>query len=336
MSIVKPFIFWKRADRHVAARNIACLSAAGALLLSGCASQTQLGAGGSAVSGSGGSAGAQGASGQMVHCTRSLGTAALVEPNSQDAASLTQLGLQSPLPLLRLIMAQSGCFRVVDRGAALNNMQQEVGLAQNGMLKNGSATAQGRMLAAQYLLTPSVIFSNPDAGGANMGSALGGLFPGGALVGALAASMRVQEAQTTLFVTDAQSGEQVAVSEGSARVRDFGGAAGLGGFGGGIAGFAGVAGYGNTAEGKLIAAALLDGFNKLVTQIQATRGNLAGTSGGLSASSGTYTWQLGDKLDAVAQKFGVTRQAIMAANPGLSDRYASKQYLKQGEVINLP
>jgi LysM repeat protein len=314
----------------------ALMVAVGALGLVGCEGNPQLGQGGSVVSGSGGSAGAQGASNQMVHCTGPIGTAALVEPNAQASASLAQLGLQSPIPLLRLIMAQSNCFRVVDRGAALQNMQQEVGLAQSGLLKNGSATAQGRVVAVQYLLTPNVIFSNPNAGGGRLGAGLGGLIPGGALIGAVAGSIRIQEAQTALFVTDAQSGEQVAVSEGSAKVTDFGGAGGLGGFGGGIAGFGGIAGYGNTAEGKLIAAALLDGFNKLVAQIQATQSNLAGTSGGLSASSGTYTWRLDDTMDKVARQFHTTRRDIMAANPGLTDRYAHNQFLKQGEVINLP
>jgi hypothetical protein len=31
-----------------------------------------------------------------------------------------------------------------------------------------------------------------------------------------------------------------------------------------------------------------------------------------------------------------TRQKIMAANPGLTERYAQKRFLKQGEVINAP
>lgn len=57
-------------------------------------------------------------------------------------------------------------------------------------------------------------------------------------------------AQTVLFLNDAKTGLQVAAAEGSASVKDFGG---LGGWGGGIAG-----GYGNTAEGKLIAAAFFD------------------------------------------------------------------------------
>ena len=61
------------------------------------------------------------------------------------------------------------------------------------------------------------------------------------------------------------------MSEGSAKVTDFGGGAGLGGWGGGVAGLGGVSGYGNTAEGKLIAAALMDAQNKLVAQIEATQ-----------------------------------------------------------------
>jgi peptidoglycan hydrolase-like protein with peptidoglycan-binding domain len=164
---------------------------------------------------------------------------------------------------------------VIDRGAAMQNIEQEEYLRQSGMLRSGSQTARGRMVTTQYLITPNVVFSNPNAGGAAIGSAVGGLIGGGAgaLVGGALGSMRIQEAQAALFLTDAQSSEQVGVSEGSAKVRDFGGGAGLGGWGGGVAGIAGVSGYGNTAEGKLIAAALMDAHNKLVAQIQATNPN---------------------------------------------------------------
>ncbi|MGF1464441.1 MAG: CsgG/HfaB family protein [Maricaulaceae bacterium] len=173
-------------------------------------------------------------------------------------------------------MAQSNCFQVIDRGAALQNIQQEDALAQSGLLRSDSTTARGRLITTQYLITPNVVFSNPNAGGVNAGAILGGLVGGsaGALVGGLAGSVRVQEAQTALFLTDAQTGVQTGVAEGSARVRDFGGGAGLGGFGGGIAGFGGLSGYGNTAEGKLIAAAFLDAHNKLVGQVRATQPNL--------------------------------------------------------------
>lgn len=241
-----------------------------------CQGTPQLGQGGSVVSGSGGSAGAQGASLQLVRCAQPLGTAALVEASPEALTGLQSLGLASPLPMLRLMMSQSGCFRVIDRGAAMRNIEQEEYLRQSGMLRGGSATARGKMVTTQYLITPNVIFSNPNAGGANAGAIVGGLLGGGAgaaLGGAIGGSMRVQEAQALLYLTDAQSSEQMGVAEGSAKVRDWGGGAGLGGWGGGVAGLGGVSGYGNTAEGKLIVAALMDAHNKLVAQVQATRPN---------------------------------------------------------------
>ena len=130
------------------------------------------------------------------------------------------------------------------------------------------------------LITPNVLFSNPNAGGYRALGAFGGLLPGpaGALAGALG-SIRIQEAQAVLFLTDAQTGMQQAAAEGSARVKDFGGAGGLAGLGGVFAGLGGVSGYGNTAEGKLVVAALLDAHNKLVEQVRATRPNLPPVSG---------------------------------------------------------
>lgn len=239
-------------------------------LLGACASQTQLGTGGSLVSGSAGSAGTQDAHVSLRHCDRPIGTAALIEPQNSAQSLLTAVGLQSPVPLLRLMMAQSNCFQVIDRGAALYNIQQEDALKQGGFLREGSQTARGNLVATQFLITPNVVFSNPNAGGASAGASLGGLLGGwGALAGAIVGGMRIQEAQTTLFLTDAQSGVQVGVVEGSARARDFGGAGGLLGFGGGLAGLGGIGGYGNTAEGKLIAAAFLDAHNKLVDQARA-------------------------------------------------------------------
>ncbi len=245
------------------------------LVMIACQGTPQLGQGGSIATGSGGSAGSQGASLQLVHCSQPLGTAALVEASPEALTGLQTLGLSSPLPMLRLLMAQSGCFRVVDRGAAMRNIEQEEYLRQSGMLRQGSQTAKGKMVTTQYLITPNVLFSNPNAGGAAIGSAVGGLLGGGAgaLIGGAVGSIRIKEAQTMLFLTDAQSGEQMGVAEGSAKVRDFGGGAGLGGWGGGVAGLVGVSGYGNTSEGKLIAAALMDAHNKLVAQVQATQPN---------------------------------------------------------------
>lgn len=240
------------------------LTMAAAGMLAAC-STTELGGGGSMVQGSAGEAGnPEEAAAALRQCDQPLGTMALVE--RQDRFALAQYGLESPVPLLRLLAAQSGCFAVVERGQALDRMMQERELADQQMLQQGSNVGTGQMVAADYLLTPFVTFSEDDAGG--LGGAVASLFPGrvGATLGAVGAGVEFQEAQTLLTVTDQRSGVQTAAAEGSARVTDVVG----GGFAlGGLPGFAGLGGYAETPEGKVISAAFLDAFNKLVDQLRA-------------------------------------------------------------------
>lgn len=245
------------------------LSVAGGLLvaLAACSS-TDLGSGGSMVQGSAGTAGnAEGQELAIRTCDEPLGTMALVE--RQDTSALAQYGLESPVPMLRLMAAQSGCFAVVERGQALSRMQQERDLASSGMLQGGSNVGGGQMVAADYLLTPFVTFSEDNAGG--IGGALGGLLGSslGNTIAGLAGGVQFQEAQTFLTLVEQRSGIQAASAEGSAKSTDvLGGAfaaSGLGGLGG-------LGGYSNTNEGKVVAAAFLDAFNGLVDQVRAQRG----------------------------------------------------------------
>lgn len=237
------------------------------LVLAACQGTPQLGQGGSMAQGTAGPEGATSgnATPQLERCTRPVGTAALAEPEQTVIAGLQQLGLGSPVPVVRLLMAQSGCFRVVDRGLALEALERERRLTGN--------RAGSQLVAANYIVTPNVVFSNPNAGGLGAAALLGGAFlgPVGLLAGAVAGSLRMQEAQTVLFLTDARTGVQEIAAEGSAKVTDFGGAAGLAAFGGGVGGLASVSGYGNTAEGKLIVAAFIDAHNKLVSQVRGLR-----------------------------------------------------------------
>ncbi|WP_297529390.1 SH3 domain-containing protein [Thiohalobacter sp.] len=232
------------------------------LALSGCvANQTRLGEGSTMVTGSGGNAGADGEARQLIKCARPIGTAALLEPEN---ANYAQYGLTSPVPLIRLIMAQSRCFRVVDRGAASSALQRERALAAGGQLQKGSQMGGGQMVAADYIITPSIIFQDANSGGGFGG--LGALLPG--VAGAVAAGIKTTnlEAQVMLAVTNVRTGVQEAVAEGSAKKRDigFGGLA----FAGGVAGAGGA--YESTDIGKITAAAFLDAHNKLVTQLGAT------------------------------------------------------------------
>lgn len=252
-----------------------CLRRIGALVsilaIAACQGTPQLGQGGSMAQGTAGPEGATSgnATPQLERCNRPIGTAALAEPEPTVIAGLQQLGLGSPVPVVRLLMAQSGCFRVVDRGVALDALERERRLTGN---RAGSG-----LVAANYILTPNVVFSNPAAGGYGAGMLLGGalLGPVGLLAGAVAGSMQMQEAQTVLFLTDARTGVQEVAAEGSAKVTDFGGMGGLAAFGGGIGGLGTVGGYGNTAEGKLIVAAFIDAHNKLVQQLDGLRGRRA-------------------------------------------------------------
>ncbi len=248
--------------------GLASVCLAIAALLPACGEKkTELGEGGSVVSGSAGPEGAQGASRELLRCEAPVATVALAE-NPHGYVMSSQYHLPpSPVPLVKLLAQQSGCFRVVDRGAGLRGTVQEQDLKEAGVLrKQGSTVARGRGYEAQYTLTPSLTFSEQDAG-----RGLGGLIamiPGlrdiAGLVG-LVEQVKLKEAQTALLLSDNETTEQVAAATGAARTTDLGlGGLVLGRLGGGAG-----AGWSNTNEGKVIAAAFLDAHNHLVVQARA-------------------------------------------------------------------
>jgi hypothetical protein len=232
------------------------------------------GEGGSAVQGSAGPSGAPGAAGDLERCDKPMGAVAVVEPQSYVAQALARYQLGSPVGLIRLMIQQSNCFIVVERGLGLQNMMQERNLATAGQLRQGSNIGGGQMVSADYVMTPAVVFSENNAGG--VGGALGAMGPlfgrGGALVGAigggLAGGLKFKEAQTSMLLADARSGVQVAAAEGSASKSDFRLGGFVGGFGGGGGGAAALGGYTNTNEGKVIAASLADNYNGIVRAVR--------------------------------------------------------------------
>jgi len=234
------------------------------LALAGCGKQgAELGQGGSVVTGSAGPAGAQSAARELIRCDAPVATLALVEnPNGYTMVSGYQLP-QSPVPLVRLLAQQSGCFRVVDRAAGLRATVQEQELKDAGILrKSGSTVAKGKGYEAQYTLTPSLTFSEQNAG-REIGGILGMIPVLNRFVG-VAESVKLKEAQVALLLTDNETTEQLAASTGSVRVTDLG----MGGLVLGKLGGAAGAGWSNSNEGKVIAAAFLDAHNHLVTQVR--------------------------------------------------------------------
>ncbi|MFO1217697.1 MAG: CsgG/HfaB family protein [Burkholderiaceae bacterium] len=197
-------------------------------------------------------------------CAKKLGTIAVVDPRS-GLGGLQRVGLGSPSTLLRSMIQASGCFDVVERGVAMQNLQQERALAQSGQLKSDSNVGQGQMQAADFVMTPDVQLSASNTGG--VGGAVGGLLgnkiglPG---LGAVAGGLKFKEAATSLLIADVRSSIQVAAAEGKATKTDFS----VGGWGlaGGVLGALG--GYTSTPEGKIVAASFLDNYNKIVLAIR--------------------------------------------------------------------
>ena len=229
------------------------------------------GEGGSAVQGSAGPSGSSGAASDLEHCDKPMGAMAVVEPQSQVMLALARYKLGSPTGLIRLMIQQSNCFLVVERGAGMQNMMQERALAESGQLKQGSNMGGGQIVTADYILTPAVVFAEDNAGGVGggIGGAVGGLFGGaGRAIGGLAGGLTFKEAQTSMLVADARSSLQVAAAEGSARKADFRLGGLLAGAGSGGAGAAALGGYANTNDGKVIAASFADNYNGIVRSVR--------------------------------------------------------------------
>jgi hypothetical protein len=210
-----------------------------------------------------GSASNQGATNEapaLEKCEKPLGTLAVSEPQDFVAVALTRYGLPPPTQLLRLMIQQSNCFQVVERGIAMQNILQERALSASGNLQSGQNIGKGQLVAADFLMTANITFTENNSGGAGLG-AIGGMFGVfGAVIGAVAAGMKFKQAQTSLIVADARSGLQVAAAEGNVEKADWAIGAAIGGVGGGA--------YTNTAEGKVVAAALLINYNNIVQSVR--------------------------------------------------------------------
>lgn len=266
-------------------------SAIAILLLTGCvATAPKLGSESAktAATGSAGGESAQGESTQLEKCASPMGTVALTEDQEGDWYRLftQEYKLGSTIQPLRLLIQQSNCFVVVERGRAFQNIERERALQRSGELRQNSNYGQGQLVSADYSITPEVLVSARGTSGG--GGGVGGLGRGklatiGLLAGALAGGFRTNEASTMLTIIDNRSGVQIAAAEGSSKNTDFNVSAALFGSSGGAVG----GGYTNTPQGKVVIAAFTDAYNNIVKAIrsykpQVVKGQGLGTGGRLS------------------------------------------------------
>ncbi len=206
----------------------------------------------------------------LEHCKAPLGTISLVE--NLEAPWYYTLHNQYRLPptasLLRLMIQQSNCFVVVERtNPGMVAVNRERDLQKSGEMRPSSNFGKGQMVASDFGLSPEVVFNEKDASGTS--AMLAGLIGGGAgrLLTQVGASSKTHQASVLLTLVDNRSGVQLAAAEGSASKTDM---AGLGAILG-TAGGANLGGYGNTAQGKVIAAAFMDAYNNMVSSLREYR-----------------------------------------------------------------
>jgi len=240
-------------------RAAACLALAG-LLAAGQASAWSLHRHSNEPSGSAAGSHSQGASQSLERCDAPLGTLTVVEDQDGDwyRYMTGDLRLPSTIPLMRMIIQQSNCFVVVERGRGMRNMAQERALMDSGEMRRNSRFGKGQLVAADYTLNPSVDFSTSDAGG--IAGILGAFGGKAAIAGALVGGLKFKKAETTLALIDNRSGVQLAIARGQGHKTNF--ALGAGGPGGGFGAWS------NTPEGKVIGLAFADAYNQMVRALR--------------------------------------------------------------------
>ena len=208
---------------------------------------------------------------QIPRCARPLGVMAVVEPENNWWSGL---GLSSPEAIIKLFVARSGCFTMVDRGRGLKNRNLERAMADNGDLQPGSNIGRGQVRAADYFLVPDIVSQNANSGGGGIGGVLGGLggmFGGraGYLAGSVAGGLNVKssEANVTLSLVNARTTEQERITEGFGRKKDVSWNLGASGFLGGGWGSVGAGSYENTQIGQVIVLAYLQAYTNLVREL---------------------------------------------------------------------
>lgn len=231
------------------------------------------------ATGSAGGDASENANAKLEKCSSPLGTVAIADYAASGGGANVYVvtagpSVQNSPAILKLIAQQSGCFIVVDRGAAMSIASQDRAMRDSGELRTNSKHHKGQVVAADYTLTPSLTSSGNGGGGTG---SLGGLM--GGVAGWVASSVQSKEASALISMVDNRSSVQVAVAEGSAKNYDIGGFGSL--LGSGIGGAVGV--YANTPEGKVTVAAYMDAFNSLV---KSTRNYKAQTQAGGLGSGG--------------------------------------------------
>jgi hypothetical protein len=263
-----------------------------AVALSGCLATAPTVGGGSAGPTTGASAGATvtGESDKLERCAKPLGVLRIEEDTSTPWYQQYVSRLGSTAPLLNLLIMQSNCFMVVERGTGERGISAETQRSRGDEARESATRGKGQQVVADYLLKPEIVLANQGNSGGSIGG-VGRLLPGALGVVAGAVSFKQNEVSTVLTLVDIRSTVRLAAAEGYSKNSNFS----LGGIGIGSGGAVGGSAYSRTDEGKLISSAFVDAYNKLVVALRqykaqkieggAGEGGTLGVQGGTTAAS---------------------------------------------------
>lgn len=191
----------------------------------------------------------------LARCSKNYGRIA-IEENPMNGHVMSSMGLSSPAPLARHAILQSGCFTVVDRGAAY-----EMGERERKIAGEMGASTKRKTSTARWVLRVEVPQPTTQTGGGAAG--LLGFVPGlggmGAGLAMVAGSISFSEANVLLTVIDMQTSEIVASVTGTGKSTDLGIG---GGFLSGVSALGGA--WSKSPAGKVVAAGFVDAINQLV------------------------------------------------------------------------
>ena len=217
------------------------------------------------VSGSTAGSTSQNEDSMLESCAKPLGTVSLFEDQSLTwwhdyYRRYPNLG--TTIPVIRMMVQQSNCFVVVERGKAMEAMQRERALMSSGELRSNSNFGKGQMVAADYTLSPSVSFKKSKIG--KISGVARGFLKKIVPVNVGGVGVDSSEASTTLLLLDNRSGVQVSAAVGSAKKLGFNW------FGSSWSQFgsSSVSAFSNTDEGKVIMSAFADSYNQMVKALR--------------------------------------------------------------------
>jgi hypothetical protein len=190
-----------------------------------------------------------------------------------------------------MVIQQSNCFVIVERGAAAADLKAEIAEARGtNETRDGSNVGPGQQAVADYLLRAVVIsMGNTENIGVNLGILA-------KIGGAANIGRSTTEAKVQLVLLDVRSGAQLAAAQGEGSGSNTGLAVGLQGATAKALGGVGVKSESTTSASTVLLQAIADAYNKLVPALQNYKAQIV--KGGLGAG-GVLRVQ-GSRTDASA------------------------------------